>query len=232
MIDLHTHILPEMDDGAQSVSDAVQMLRLQAKQGIDTVALTPHFYRQEESVADFLYRRKRAFRRLLRAVQGEEAFPSMILGAEVAWTPDISQWPDLEQLCYQNTKMLLVELPTTPWSGEVFTQLSGIENCRGIMPVIAHVDRYFRSQSKRNLYSVLSMGYPMQVSAEAVLHLATRKRALDVLQYFEGFLISDCHNLTTRAPKIGPAMAYVEKKLGARMVREMESITADILQAE
>ena len=109
MIDLHTHILPGMDDGAQSVDEAIKMLHLEAEQGIDTVALTPHFYRQNESVSEFLVRRDAAWRELSQAVQGEKV-PSMILGAEVAWMPGMSQWPDLEQLCYQNTKLLLVEL--------------------------------------------------------------------------------------------------------------------------
>ena len=229
MTDLHTHILPGMDDGVQSVSEAVKMLRIQAEQGIDTVALTPHYYRQRESVADFLARREAAWVKLSQAVQGEVC-PSMVLGAEVAWMPDISQWPELESLCYQNTKILLVELPMAPWSGDVFTQLYGIENRRGIVPVIAHVDRYFRNQSKRNLYKLFSSGYPLQVSAEAVLHFATRRRALEVLKYFEGILISDCHNLTARPPKLGPAMAMVEKKMGKRMVNEIAAITADMLQ--
>ena len=229
MTDLHTHILPGMDDGVKTVQEAVEMLRIQAEQGIDTVALTPHYYRNYESVADFLAQREAAWKKLSKAVQGQ-ACPSMILGAEVAWMPDISQWPDLEQLCYQNTKMLLIELPMIPWSAEVFAQLHRMENCRGIMPVIAHIDRYFRIQSKNNLHRLLAIGYPVQVSAEAVLRFSTRRWALDLLEYCDGLLISDCHNLASRAPNIGPAMAMVEKKLGARMAGEIAAITADILQ--
>ena len=231
MTDLHTHILPGMDDGVQSVTEAVKMLRIQAEQGIDTVALTPHYYRQSESIADFLARREAAWLKLSQAVQGEVC-PSVVLGAEVAWMPDISRWPELESLCYQNTKMLLVELPMRPWSGDIFTQLYNIENRRGIMPVIAHVDRYFHNQSKRNLYRLFSTGYPLQVSAEAVLRFHTRKRALKVLKYCEGMLISDCHNLRSRPPKLGPAMEMLEKKLGTRMAREIAAITDDILQEQ
>lgn len=229
MTDLHTHILPGMDDGVQSMSEAVEMLRIQAEQGVDTVALTPHFYGHSESIEDFLARREEAWKKLSSAVQGQTC-PSMILGAEVAWMPDISRWPDLERLCYQNTKMLLIELPTSPWTGDVFTQLYGIENRRGIMPVIAHVDRYLRTQSRRNLYKLFATGYPLQVSAAAVLNFATRRRALELLKYCDGLLISDCHNLETRPPSLGAAMAMVEKKLGTQMVREIVAMTTDILQ--
>jgi len=229
MTDLHTHILPGMDDGAQSVDEAVKMLHMEAEQGIDTVALTPHFYRHSESVTEFLARRDAAWRELSQAVQGETV-PSMILGAEVAWMPEISQWPDLERLCYQDTKLLVVELPTAPWAGNVFTQLYGIENRRGIMPVIAHVDRHFRTQSRRNLYKLFATGYPLQVSAEALLKFTTRGKALELLKYCDGLLISDCHNLETRAPKLGAAMAVVEKKLGTRMARDIMAITDDVLE--
>ena len=229
MIDLHTHILPGMDDGVQSIQEAVQMLRIQAQQGIDTVALTPHFYRNTESIAGFLARRETAWLALSQAVQGEVC-PSMILGAEVAWMPDISQWPELESLCYQNTKTLLVELPVFPWPSNVFTQLSSIENRRGITPMIAHVDRYFHTQSRSNMHKLFAMGYPVQVSAEAVLRFSTRRRALELLKYCEGLLISDCHNLETRPPVLGPAMAIVEKKLGTRMAHEIAAITTEMLQ--
>ena len=48
MTDLHTHILPEMDDGAESVEMSLDMLRMERDQGVDAVVLTPHFYRDRE----------------------------------------------------------------------------------------------------------------------------------------------------------------------------------------
>ena len=126
--------------------------------------------------------------------------------------------------------MLLIELPPTPWTGDIFTELYNIENRRGIMPVIAHVDRYLRTQSRRNLYRLFSTGYPLQISADAVLKFSVRRRALELLQYFDGLLISDCHNAGPRAPRLGLAMAMIEKKLGTQMAREIAAITTDMLQ--
>ena len=89
MTDLHTHILPGMDDGAPDVETSLAMLREEARQGVDTVVLTPHFYRDRERPEHFLARRARAADRLNSAIQalpGEErrAMPRLILGAEVA----------------------------------------------------------------------------------------------------------------------------------------------------
>lgn len=229
MTDLHTHILPGMDDGAQSVEEAVEMLRLQVQQGVDTVALTPHFYPERENIADFLARRESARLKLLKALQGQQC-PKLILGAEVAWVPDMTEWPELESLCYQNTKTILIELPIYTWTDSLFRQLYSMESRRGVMPVIAHIDRYFRIQSKRNLERLLEMGYPIQVSAEALLRLLGRKQALELLKYYDGLLISDCHNLLERGPNLEQAMAVVKKKLGARVAQEISNITDEILK--
>ena len=58
MTDLHTHILPGMDDGAVSVETSLEMLRMERDQGVDAVVLTPHFYRDRERPEQFLARRR------------------------------------------------------------------------------------------------------------------------------------------------------------------------------
>lgn len=228
MTDLHTHILPGMDDGAQSAEEALAMLRAQAQQGVDTVALTPHFYRRREHVADFLARRETAWTQLLEATKGQEC-PNLLLGAEVAWMSDMTEWPELEMLCYQGTKMLLVELPVMPWTDNVFRELYSLEVRRGVMPMIAHLDRYFHCQRKKDIERLLEMGYPVQVSAEALFYLFDRKWALKLLENYDGLLISDCHNLSDRAPNLGNAMKIVEKKLGRQVAGEIAAITDEIL---
>lgn len=228
MTDLHTHILPGMDDGAKTVEDALALLRLQQKQGVDTVALTPHYDRQNEEIPDFLARRESAWELLSNKTAGQH-FPKMILGAEVCWMPGIAQWPGLEKLCYQGTRLLLVELPFRQWNDETFHQLYSLENCRGLLPMIAHVDRYLPFQNKAHLEQLLDMGYPIQVSAGALFHSFARKWALDLLQDNDAVLISDCHNLTKRKPNMGDGMMIVEKKLGDAFAREIAALTDEIL---
>ena len=62
MTDLHTHILPGMDDGARTVKESLKMLRMERSQGVDTVVLTPHFYRDYETPEHFLQRREESVR--------------------------------------------------------------------------------------------------------------------------------------------------------------------------
>ena len=228
MVDLHTHILPGMDDGAQTIEESLAMLCEQARQGVQAVALTPHFYSRQESVSEFLERRNAAWTQLLRATQ-EKHLPSLILGAEVAWSSQMSQWDNLEELCYQGTKMLLVELPVAPWTNSMFQELYSLENRRGIMPMIAHLDRYYHCQNPKDIDRLLEMGYPIQVSADALSSFFMRKKALELLDLYEGILISDCHNMSDRKPNLGTALKIAEKKRGQALARRIAAVTEEIL---
>lgn len=220
MNDLHTHILPGLDDGADTVETSLAMLREEYAQGVDTVALTPHFYRDREHLSDFLQRREEGYHKLLAAIAAlseEErlALPHMFLGAEVTWVPNLAQFPGLEQLCYQDTKYLLLELPFGAWDDMLFRQIYDLMNCRGITPIIAHIDRYWGLQEKKQFEMLFSIGVPVQLSAESLLHFTTRGRALRLIK--EGkvqMLISDAHDLVDRQPNLGKASDVLRKKLG------------------
>ena len=229
MIDLHTHILPGMDDGAKTVEEALQMLRIEAEQGVGAVALTPHYYRTKERPESFLERRRVAMERLLEATK-DKVYPRFILGAEVAMVPSMVDWSDLADFCYDNTKTLLVELPIQPWTPEVFYRLYNLENRCGILPMIAHVDRYFFYQSRKNIEQLLEMGYPVQVSAEALSHWVSRKNAINLLKKNYGVLISDCHNTNTRRPNMADGLQVIEKKLGKQTALEIVEWTESILE--
>ncbi len=213
MFDLHTHILPGMDDGAPDMKTALQMLVMEAKQGVKTVALTPHFYRSREHIPDFLKRRANSMERLQNVLKNVK-HPQLILSAEVACVPGIADWPELEQLCYAGTKILLVEPPVTPWNEEMFHQLYAIECRRGITPMIAHIDRFFETQTKDRIEQLLEMGFPIQVSTASLLRFRGRSRAVKLFSDNDAVLVSDCHNTTTRPPNLDAAAQVLAKKLG------------------
>ena len=221
MTDLHTHILPDMDDGSKSVEMSLAMLRAEREQGVDTVALTPHFYREFERPSEFLRRRSKSCTKLINAIyllseEEQRKLPSLTLGAEVTWVAGMESWDELRQLCYQGTNYLLLEPPFSPWNDGFIHSLYDMMNRFGIMPVIAHLDRYLGSQKPRVLEKLSALGLPTQISAEPFLHLTTRGRALRCLTTGRAqLLISDCHDMEQRPPNLGAAMAVIQKKLGA-----------------
>ena len=95
MVDLHSHILPGIDDGSRSLEMTEAMLAEMGKQGIHTVAATPHFYANRDLPEAFLQRRKKA----LEQVAGLTGnYPKIIPGAEVVYFDGMVRSQILEQL--------------------------------------------------------------------------------------------------------------------------------------
>lgn len=227
MIDLHTHILPGVDDGAADVQTSIAMLRMQREQGVTTVALTPHFYSDRESVDQFLQRRDAALQFLQSALeqlpaQERETLPRLVPGAEVAWRSDLVECERLSELCLGTTNNLLLELPFTPWSDRLFDQIYDLMSCAGVTPVIAHLDRYFGLQRPRYIEEVQELGVPIQISAEILFHPFARGKALKMLRCNQAhLLVSDCHDTSDRAPNLRKGMDILRRKLGEQRVQEL-----------
>ena len=228
MVDVHTHILPGMDDGAATAEIALEMLRKQAAQGVTAVVLTPHFYREREDIPRFLARRERAMAQLQAAIdalpeQERVQLPELILGAEVAWRPNMKNWEDIEKLCIGSTRNLLLELPNTKWTHQVLNTVYNLLNM-GITPIIAHLDRYMQPQRYASLEHVLSMGVPVQISAGALQRPFIGCGLVRMMgRESNVFLASDCHSRNHRPPNMAEGVAKLRQKLE-------ENAVADILK--
>lgn len=211
MTDLHTHILPDMDDGCRTVEESLQLLAAERDQGVDTVVLTPHFYRSREDSHSFLLRRSRSMDLLQKAVTSDT--PALVLGAETAWYASLAEDPNLEKLCLDDQGTLLLELPYTPWPVKMADWLYRFVNDTGLNPILAHVERYEGLQSPGQVRDVMSMGLPMQMSADAFSSVLRRGKYLRLLRHGQWYIASDCHGLTRRPPCMATAAAYVRRKL-------------------
>ena len=213
MTDLHTHILPGMDDGAKDAAAAAAMLRMEAEQGVAGVALTPHFYRADETPERFLARRGAAWERLRDSLEGETGLPALVLGAEVAWMPNLDRWDELEALCLGGSRYMLLELPFAPWSGSLIDQLYNLLGKGCVTPVLAHLERYARVQKREHLRELLRMGLPIQVSAGCLLRPGSAWRALRLIKSGRSVLVaSDCHGTERRPPDLGPASRVLRSR--------------------
>lgn len=213
MIDFHTHILPKMDDGSRSVDESLKMLSALKEQGIGTIAATPHFYANDESVYDFVKRRQASYEALAGAVP--DGAPEIILGAEVKYYEGISRLDGLKSLCFQGTKLLLLEMPMKSWTDYNIRELIDISCSGRIIPVLAHVERYMRFQQKSIFDMLLENDVLMQINASFVNGFLTKRKAIGLLGKRNVLFIgSDCHNMSDRPPDIGKAYETIKKKLG------------------
>lgn len=235
MTDLHTHILPEMDDGAKNVEMSLELLEMETKQGVDTVVLTPHFYRDREEPEHFIARRAAAMQKLEAAMAGLPAerrllLPELHLGAEIAWVPNLAEWPELSRLCLGSSRYFLLELPSRPWTDQLINQLYELSGRTGLVPVLAHIERYLKTQKQQHVDALLDLGVPVQVSAEPLLHTMQRGAVLRLLRERKAQLIaSDAHDPVSRPPNLGRALSEVGRRLGRGKASSLAARCDDII---
>jgi len=202
------------------------MLSSLAAQGVDTVAATPHFYANDESVTAFLERRAAAFDRL-RGATGEI---TLLLGAEVRYYPGIGRMEELPLLQIGESGLLLLEMPVSSWTEYTVRELSELADSRGIQLVLAHIERYLPLQKPAVWKRLYESGILMQVNASFISSLVTRRKALRMLSQGRiHFLGTDCHNTTTRPPQLASAAAVMEKRLGGDFIRQMNEFGYTVL---
>ena len=205
MIDFHSHILPQVDDGPGSMEESLSMLSWSFQQGVDMMVSTSHFYADEEYPDDFLRRRNQAYEALQNAMLlSTEVYPKVFLGAEVLYFPGISEAEDIAKLMIASSECILIEPPMAPWSESMLDEIAQMGKNFHCTPVIAHVDRYMRMLRDNTLIDrVRERDMIVQVNAEYFLNPKTVKSAIQNLKMGKLQLIgSDCHNLTSRSPNL------------------------------
>ncbi len=231
MIDIHSHVLPAIDDGSKDLEMTLEMLKESYAQGITDVLATPHFYISKNNVEQFLTKRNNAYDLVMKAIKGKSDYPNLYLGAEVYFFNGISHMDDLDKLCINNSRYMLLEMPFNKWSNKVLTEVENIIFDRKITPVIAHVERYIDFQKGTdNIDSLFSLDVVIQLNASFVNYLFTRNKAMkwinnNVVQ----LLGSDMHNMDSRPPNLGKAYEYIKRKLGSHAVDKINDLGKEIL---
>lgn len=213
MIDIHSHILPGIDDGSRDVVESLQLLHALKKQGVQRVAATPHFYAQHHSPEQFLLKRSTAYESLKK--HDLSGLPEIILGAEVLYFDGMSYVDQLMDLRIQNSQLLLVEMPFEPWNRRTVNEILSINARKDCTVLLAHIERYLPFQKKELWQELLENGVKMQVNASFFLRWQSKHKAISMLNKgMIHFVGSDCHNMSTRPPLIGDAMTCIKKKCG------------------
>lgn len=227
IVDFHSHILPGVDDGAQDLKMSLDMLTILKKQGVGLVAATPHFYPHRQPLTEFLHNRQQAYEKLKS--QWEDDTPGIMLAAEVYVERDIHKL-DLHPLCYDNTDLLLVELPYTyhHWSLEEVYNLSINQS---IKPVFAHLDRYMKMYSQDEVEEILSFDNAVfQFNHNALFHHETRHAVVKLIkQDYPVIFGSDFHNFESRISRWLKARSVLKSKLKAKWLEQYDEFCMDLI---
>ena len=212
-VDIHSHVLPFLDDGAEDVKTAVEIVKECINQGITTIVCTPHYlHNKEESVDDFIKRRNESYRLLKSELEKQKITDiDFRLAAEVNFNCDLSEVENIEKLAIEGTDYILIEMPGAAWQDGMFDYLYTLIAKKNLIPIIAHVERYY--QNEREFQKLEKLQVYFQVNAPAFLDKADKKNADKLLKNKKIHLIgTDTHNLKNRFVKMKDGFSYIEKK--------------------
>lgn len=215
--DIHTHILPAIDDGAKDWEQSYEMLDIAYGQGIKTIIATPHYMPGS---------RKGKAQRIIAGVEVLQAYSdkqgydiSIFPGNEIYYHDEV---PELleegEILTLAGSEYVLVEFSPMDDARYIRNALANIQSA-GYTPVIAHVERY-ESLCKKpfdRIDELRQMGILIQVNASTIEGRMGRKIQGNVMKLLKlglvDFIGTDAHSSGTRSPMVQKAVAILNKKL-------------------
>lgn len=229
IIDFHTHILPEIDDGSQSIKESIQLVKKLSEQGVKTIIATPHFHTESDMLDLFIRKRNEAYKRLLPRLP--ENSPKIILGSEVEYCEDICYDADgLKALTFEGTDLLLIEMPRCKWGEKIIDELIDMASSEEFTIILAHIERYISKQSAKQMKRLTDSGILLQANATFFTSLFTRHRALSMIKNGMIHIIgSDCHGISRRPPYIKKAYDIIEKKLGKEYVAKLLNFSNSLI---
>ncbi|WEG13150.1 tyrosine protein phosphatase [Pullulanibacillus sp. KACC 23026] len=236
MIDIHNHILPNLDDGPQAVEDALEMARSAFSQGITQIVATPHhnhpmFNNPRSKVleaVDFLNDQLKREAMDLSILPGQECR----ISGEI-----IEDYQNAEILSVnENGKYLLIEFPSNHvprYTERLFYDIQ----VSGLIPVIVHPERNSEIiQNPDRLYELVKGGALSQVTAGSLIGNFGKKIGRFSLQLVESGLShivgSDAHNVTTRGFCLREAYETIEDQFGIGLRMEFEENANLMVQGE
>jgi len=229
-IDFHSHILPDLDDGAETLSESLKLLKMLKKDGVDIVVATPHLYLHRDSLSSFLRRREESAKKLTEATKAEpDSYPKVIIGAEVYLMSGVQSLP-LEKLCIEGTDYMMLELPYSPFTTTFMNSFANFINFCDVKIILAHVERYFDFSEPERVDEILDYGLMSQGNCDSIINSRTRKSTLKLIENGDISLLgTDLHSVRMRPPHFKEAEQIIRRKLLDGVFENMMSTAEKIL---
>ena len=215
-LDIHSHILPAVDDGAKNISVSIALLEMLKAQDVTDVIATPHFYPDTDNTEEFSECVQKAYNELKSQLDDTD-LPRVFLGCELRYFSGIGKSRAIKQFVIQNTNYLLLELPYgAPVTKTVLQDIIDINEQQGLVPILAHIERYSKVKGFKKLLKLISDGYALaHINAGAVVAKETARLCDRLIKGgYVTYLASDAHSPEHRPPQISDALEAIASRLG------------------
>lgn len=221
LVDIHTHVLPFLDDGAQSYEDSIRMLEKMIENGVDTVVATPHLSLEKDNVDELIVIRDGVSEVLSRIIEDNKMPIKILNGFEVMFSEALTD-TDLSKLTIEGTDYILIELSTrknTPSLEAVIIDIITM----GYIPILAHVERYqYLIEGSDRLVKLINKGLITQVNVKSIDNDSYPYVNMMIKNNLVHLIASDAHNLEDRAPNLKLSKAVEQFIDNQRSVVENE----------
>ena len=235
LFDMHSHILPGIDDGAASVEDSVALINCLKNQGVKNICLTPHFYTNEISLEDFVDKRSQSVNKLIPNLPDDI---KVVVGAEVYVTKYLFGNNDLTDITYGNSKYILTEFGyNSRFSEHTMEYFSKLIDDHGLIPVLPHVERYATLMDNTSVISELKdMGVLIQTNISNYTKKASLLRRKKMIKLINNGLIdiigSDAHSFKHNSPELyKEAVDFIASKCGSQTLNSMMKKSEEIFNS-
>ncbi len=219
-VDVHSHVLPHIDDGSPDVETSVEMLRMWKKQGVDKIIATPHFDFRDISVEKFLEKRKRSFEELSDAIEKSgENLCDIELGAEIMYSSNMFGFVDISNLSLGETPYVLVEMADS-LNFERMTDIINSRSRSDVTLILAHTERYKSFCFFPKLKKMRDADIRFQVNFSSFSENSPFCKVADAMMKADMIDLfgTDSHGIKNRTPDFSTELIKMRKMYGDKKI--------------
>lgn len=224
MIDIHCHILPEVDDGSKSLEESIEMAKIAQYEGIKKIVNTSHYHH------DFKFKKGIELKNVLNdfneKLKDQNIDIEVVLGNELFYTEDlIGKLEELDFYSLNDSRYVLIEFSPSNFPKNL-TDIVYEMKLRKYIPILAHVERYPKIQENPNIiYDCINEGALIQINASSLIgkNGSEAEKTSNILMdnSMVHFIATDAHSSTKRRPLLKEAYNYVEDKYGKDISKKL-----------
>lgn len=231
MIDFHTHILPNIDDGSRSIEETFNLLKEAKEAGFNSVVLTSH-YKESYYETDVLERNVWV-KAITENIRNKGIDLDLYLGNEIYMTDNMMNLlEEGKASTVNNTCYVLFELPLDTEPENLYSVIHSLEENK-LIPILSHPERYRFIQREPTLVNdLIEQGVLMQSNYGSILGEYGEKARIIMEKLLENkavhFLGSDVHREKTTYEIIPEALGEIEKIIGTEELEKLTTINPDL----
>ena len=232
MIDMHSHILPNIDDGAKSIEETFHLIKEAKNAGFEGIISTSHYmegYYETDNAEREVW-----VNAIYEKLQEQNLDIRLYLGNEIYFSDNIINLLKQRKASTINeTNYVLFEMPLNAEPLNLYDVIYEMLQYE-IIPILAHPERYsFVQREPELIYDLIQKGVYMQANYGSIIGQYGKKAQFIVKKFLENnmihFLGSDVHRKNTVYPKIPIILQELEKIIGKEKLEELTTINPKLV---